>query len=168
MADGLGKHSKIYKLILYGGVEFLIDREDAERVHEHKWVKNYNKKSKSIYAYTFIDGKRIKLHRFLMNAPIGFEVDHINHDAKDNRKSNLRVCTRLENARNREKYRTNKFGFKGVQQDKRIKIERYQSSITVDNKTIYLGSFSNVIDAAKAYDIAAKKYFCQFASLNFK
>ncbi|MDR2485549.1 MAG: HNH endonuclease, partial [Treponema sp.] len=86
------------------GYEVLIDDEDYERVCVIKWRRT------SAGPY-FGTGKRINgkykivwLHRFIIDAPEGFEVDHINLDTLDNRKANLRVCTRAQNMHNRSKY----------------------------------------------------------------
>jgi hypothetical protein len=101
-----------------------------------------------------------------MNAPEGMVVDHINHNGLDNRKVNLRFATRAENARYARKTK-NKFSsnYKGVHYIKRAK--RWRTMITFEDKTIYIGQFRDEISAAKAYDRAAKKYFGEFACLNF-
>ena len=56
----------------------------------------------------------IGLHRWILNCAKGLQVDHINHNTLDNRKYNLKICTQLENANNKEFYNNNKSGIKGV------------------------------------------------------
>ena len=75
----------------------LIDLEDVERVSTKKW--NVVPDKRHVYIYTKTP-KHIKLHRFVLNYYGNMEIDHINHDTLDNRKSNLRVVTRSENASN--------------------------------------------------------------------
>jgi hypothetical protein len=79
---------------------------------------------------------------------------------------NLRVCTSSQNGMNRGKQSDNTSGYKGVTWDKSK--GKWQASIKVNQKTIFLGRFNNVIEAAKAYDEGAKKYHGAFARLNFE
>lgn len=111
----------------------------------------------------------------VINIPAGMFCDHINHNGLDNRKANLRPATNAQNIWHRRKFirRTpgglkNPFRskYKGVDWAKDMK--RRRARITVNGKRMYLGSFDNEIDAAKAYDQAAKKYHGDFAGLNFK
>lgn len=80
----------------------------------------YNKSKNDYYAYVMIKGKRIRLHRYIMNCPDGLVVDHINGDTKDNRISNLRVVTQKENLKNRmdslkkPSKSNNKLGIRGL------------------------------------------------------
>jgi hypothetical protein len=106
------------------------------------------------------------MHRWIMNAPAGLLVDHKNHNGLDNRKENLRFATRAENSRYARK-KKNKFrsDYKGVQYIK--KIRKWRARITFEGRTRYIGDFKDEISAAKAYDRAAKKYFGEFACLNF-
>lgn len=90
-------------------------------------------------------------------------VDHINNDPWDNRKSNLRPATNQQNQANRGIQVNNTTGFKGVVYTH----NRYDARITVHGKRIYLGYFKNPIDAAKAYDKAAREHFGEFAYCNF-
>lgn len=92
------------------------------------------------------------------------EIDHVNGDHQDNRLSNLRVCSHAENLRNQMKV----FGsvpFKGVCRATRPK-GRFEASIRVNRKAIYLGSHETAEDAARAYDAAATRYFGEFAKTN--
>jgi hypothetical protein len=75
---------------------FLIDKEDVEKIKGYKWsVMNTG------YIAAYRGGKAILLHRFITDCPKGKEVDHINHDRTDNRKINLRICTRRQNCLNK-------------------------------------------------------------------
>lgn len=109
--------------------------------------------------------KHIKMHRQIMNPPSGMMVDHINGDKLDNRRSNLRVCTAAENSRNQRVHSNNTSGFKGVHWDGSHK--KWRALIKFEGKKFYAGRFSDVIDAARAYDAKARELFGQFARLNF-
>jgi hypothetical protein len=84
------------------GQHALVDDVDYQRVMQHKWFAHYNKSNKAFYAKRGVGGHMQTLAGFVVNAPIGTVVDHINHDTLDNRRSNLRVVTRAENGRNQK------------------------------------------------------------------
>jgi hypothetical protein len=144
----------------------LVDDEDFEYLNQWKWYCSpfgYALRSQS----RRLPGPRIaiKMHRVVCNTPEDMETDHINGNKLDNRRSNLRACTRSENQHNRNKLVGNTSGFKGVTWH--IKSKKWASYIVVNNHQIYLGLFQDIIDAANAYDSSAKKYFGEFARLNF-
>ena len=108
----------------------------------------------------------ISMHQDVIEVPEGMVIDHINHDGMDNRGANLRAATRSQNMCHRKKRsRTTRSKYKGIHWKKRNR--KWQAMITVESKRIYLGHFRDEIDAAKAYDRAARKYHGEFASLNF-
>lgn len=78
---------------------------------------------------------------------------------------NLRLCTRSQNKFNSPLRADNISGFKGVYFNKRA--NKYQAQLGHEGKHIYLGIYCNSKDAALAYDAAARKYFGEFANLNF-
>lgn len=98
------------------------------------------------------------LHALIMNSD---RADHADKNGFDNRRVNLRDCTRSQNAANT--VRENKTGFRGVFSNSK----KWGAYIRVNRRAIYLGNFEEKIDAAKAYDVAAIKHFGEFASLNF-
>lgn len=141
----------------------IIDEDDFERVGQHKW-------------FTFAKGygathnpkdhnKMIWMHRFILDAPIGMEVDHINGNRLDNRKENLRLCTKSENQMNRSRNKNNRSGFKGIYLDTRSRSRQWNAKIVINRKPIYLGAFNTPQEAGKAYELAAKKYHGRFAHL---
>lgn len=111
--------------------------------------------------------KMTLMHRLITNFPKGMEVDHINGNKLDNRRSNLRVCTRSENAKNRRLSKSNKSGYHGVHYattEKRRK--RWAASIRVNGKKKYIGRFFTLAEAVMAYNKSALKYHGKFATLN--
>jgi hypothetical protein len=92
-------------------------------------------------------------------------VDHINHDKSDSRTKNLRIATISQNGGNRLKQRGASSKYKGVSWHKLN--SKWQCAIMVHKKAKHLGYFNSEIEAAKAYDEAALKYFKDYAYLNF-
>lgn len=95
---------------------YTIDAEDYPEVSKYKWVSD-----KSGYAKNADIG--IYLHRFLLNAKLGQQVDHINLDVTDNRKENLRICNNSLNSSNRRPY--NKLSIKGIEKHRNGKYSAY-------------------------------------------
>lgn len=88
-------------------------------------------------------------------------VDHVNGNAVDCRRPNLRLATVKENARNRRTQRS-RIGMKGV----RLHRARWKAMIWVDGKNRHLGTFDTAQAAANAYDRAARTLHGEFAALN--
>lgn len=110
---------------------------------------------------------QVKLHRFLLNCikGDGLDVDHHNHNKKDNTRKNLRICTRNQNNANSRKLKIQSSKYKGVCWVYRE--QKFRATITVNYKQKHLGYFNSEILAAKIYDFWAKFYFKEFALTNF-
>ncbi len=143
----------------------IVDAEDYDRLNKYKW--HAQKDRRNYYAKRRRSYGMVLMHRVILNAPAGLVVDHINHNGLDNRKANLRLCTAAQNSQNsRPCIRPNQWSkYKGVTFHKHKK--RFTAFIRHNKKKYFLGYFKNEIDAAKAYDKAAKKYFGEYAYLNF-
>jgi hypothetical protein len=83
------------------------------------------------------------------------EIDHINRDRADNRIANLRTATHAENGQNRGARAGSKSGVKGVSWMSRLSL--WEARITVNGKTKYLGTFAELADASRAYQVAAEE-----------
>ena len=110
------------------------------------------------------DGKATteRMHRAIMDAPPGMQVDHINGDTLDNRRCNLRLCTNGQNKQNSRGSRKSS-PYKGVI----LSHGRWVASIRRNGRTIYLGQYGTPEDAARAYDSKARELFGEFARCNF-
>jgi len=154
------------RLPLTKGKFALVDDEDYDRVSRHKWHAILDRgRWYAARMMRIMPGKRIRqtMHRFILYMPTRI-VDHKDLNGLNNQKSNLRLCTYLENSRNRTKTNANSSGYKGV----RINHGRYiQAFIVAEKKQIHLGTFPDLISAAKAYDAKAKEIFVEYARLNF-
>src|ERR1044071_4759066 len=85
-----------------------IDDDDLALVNQHRWYENAG------YAKAYYQGKRIRMHRLIMKAPDGIQIDHRDTDKLNNEKSNLRFCTVTQNNRNVKLHKRNPTGYKGV------------------------------------------------------
>jgi len=110
--------------------------------------------------------KTILMHRFILGITDStIQIDHSNFNGLDNRRDNIRVCTRSENGMNRKRYANSSSVYKGVIY--RNDCNKYYVRIRVNGKNINIGSFINEIEAAKAYDNAALLHYKEFANTNF-
>ncbi len=124
----------------------VVDYDDLNKVKPFKW---YMRKG---YVCSTTKGKKCFLHRLVMDTPDDLFVDHINGNRLDNRKDNLRNCTKAENTRNR----VNRKQVAGIQQ---APSGSYTAVITVNYAVVYLGSFETYSDAVDARLEAEKQYF---------
>lgn len=133
----------------------LFDPEDMEIVSAYSWGLDH-----SGYAKATVGGRTVHLHRLLMGLQFGDkrQVDHINSNRADNRRSNLRICTARENRRNTRKRKDNTSGFKGV-----IRVGRDGSFRAV----LAVGGFKSAEEAARVYDTLAEAAYGEYALLNF-
>lgn len=151
-----------YDVLTDKGNHFFIDKEDKEKVDMYYW--EFNSQGHVVHRL-HPSGKFLLLHRIIMGAKDGEIVDHKTHPdypnpIVDNRKSNLRITTPLNNSRNKCKTKANTSGVTGVSWCKRS--QKWCAQIGVNRKTIHLGYFDNLEDAAQARKEAEEKYFKEF------
>lgn len=162
----------------YAGLVALVDDEDEylvadtptvwiPHVYQCKhgriqfWAQRNRQRRNGKYVYPF----ELFMHRLIVNAPKGMEVDHINGNGLDNRRCNLRIASPSENQQNRQ---TKKLGthsrFKGVTWHRNA--QKWQAGIKKEGRSIHLGLFEAEVDAAIAYNHAAIQMFGEFAHIN--
>jgi hypothetical protein len=141
----------------------VVDPQDYPHLSRYKWTAA--KSPNTFYAVRSDRDKQIRMHRQITGAPPNLVCDHIDHNGLNNRKSNLRLCTRSQNARNQRPQTGRSSKYKGVSWHKLDK--RWHARAHSNQITHHLGSFKNELDAAKAYDEKAKELFGKFAYLNF-
>ena len=172
----------------------LVDDEDYEKVVEakdkrgkpKKWYCHNNGGARTDYAMS--SSRRDSIHRLVMGNPKGMCVDHINGDTLDNRKENLRVCTRSQNSQNQRLKSHSQSGYKGVYEVKKPNRHKYVSKKTGKvtyresipkkrfqayiggghgKRHIKLGNYATAEEAAEVRDKKALEIHGEFARLNF-
>lgn len=129
------------------GLTFIVDKEDYNKIKHICWVVSKDGRVSARH-----NGKSIKLHRYILDAPPNTIVDHINHNPSDNRKENLRYVTKSQNAMNQPSSGVSK-----------LKNGKYFARISQDYKGIYLGCFDTIEEAKQERLKAEKKYFGEYA-----
>lgn len=143
-----------------------VSPEDVEWLSRWPWYAHLSK-SGLFYATRaeYVDGKQktVLMHREIVKPEEDQDVDHENHDTLDNQRGNVRPATGTQNNRNCRVSKKSSTGIKGVMFVS--KRNKYQSSITVDNKKIWLGYFLTSEEASAAYTEASVKYHKEFSCL---
>lgn len=146
----------------------LVDDKDFEELSRYKWYAA-QRENYTIYAIRTIgtkpNHKTIRMHRQIMKARKGQQIDHLDGNGLLNVRSNLRLCTNSQNQQNKRKRKNCSSKFKGICWHKNRK--KWEVYISLNKKLYYLGYFDDEIEAAKAYDRKAKEFFGEFARLNF-
>ena len=148
------------------GKEIKVDDDDYGSLSKCKWylscgyaIRNLTKKIDGICKHS-----TIKMHRQLLSVEPWQEIDHVNLDKLDNRKSNLRICNKSENCRNKQNRKDNKTGYKGVSYRKNSR--NYWARIMVNGKAINLGRHKSAEIAYEAYCKAAEIYHKEYKRLS--
>lgn len=146
------------------GMVAIVDDADFERLSQFNWYCN-------AYGYAVrTTNDKTPMHRFLMGVSRTergsqrIEIDHINTNKLDNRRSNLRIVSSSQNKMNSNIRKDNTSGYKGVCLDKAGR--GFETYIWAEKRKKHLGYFDTAVKAAKAYNEAAKEYFGEFARLN--
>ena len=154
------------EISLTKGAIAIVDDEDFERISEHSWALN------SVGGYAVRKGSKnrgeprtVQMHREILQAPVGIQIDHINGNPLDNRKGNLRYADVQRNAFNRGKptVRCSSI-YKGVY--KRKNKPNWKARIKYNDKHVELGTYVDEAYAAVVYNFAAAIFFGDFRREN--
>lgn len=114
---------------------------------------------------TQIGGRKVQMHRLILNAPENMEVDHIDGNRLNNQRTNLRLCNSSQNKCNRGARKDNTSGYKGVSWHKQR--NKWTARIkTPYGKYLYLGLYDDKNEAALAYNKASMEHHGEFAFIN--
>jgi hypothetical protein len=159
----------VKEIPLTQGMAAIVDDKDYDDLIKYKWH-SHKERSGRYYAKRMsnkINGvqKSICMHREILQVPPGADTDHINGNGLDNRRINLRICSRSENMANSVHKVPHTSNYKGVCWDSTH--SKWLAQICHHRSRIYLGRFDDEKEAAHAVDIKAKELFGEFAHLNF-
>jgi hypothetical protein len=143
------------------GVEFTFDKSDFEIVKNKTWYPSaWKMKPDMVYV---ADKKGIRLHKYLLNPPKNFEVDHIDLNTLNNCRSNLRICTHQQNQCNQDLQKNNTSGVAGVSYYPPRK--KHRARIKISQTEVHLGYFINKTEAIQARNEAVKLMFGEYGRL---
>jgi len=139
-----------------------IDKRDWNKLKKYNWL--YRKSGRTDGKNGYAQSGLVFMHNIIMKPKKGLVVDHIDSDGLNNRRSNLRVVTKSQNAHN--VIRKNKTGYRGVRKKKGLKQKPYEAQIKFEGKVRYIGIYSTAEEAGLAYNKKAKELFGDVAILN--
>ena len=139
----------------------VVDDCDYDEVKKYSWAIYEG----CGYPQAFVDGKVVKLHRFVAGSPPdGLITDHINRNPLDNRRDNLRFCTYQQNALNRGKRKNSKSKYKGVKWCS--KTQTWIATIFLDGERKHYTNHETEREAALRYNKELPKHHGDYACLN--
>jgi len=150
---------------LQKGFFSIVSEQDAELVQYISWRPYVSKRSRQTYVVGRPCGSQryVRMHRLIVG-DVETDIDHINLCALDNRRTNLRLASHSQNCANVFLRRHNSTGYKGVV----IQNGHYAAQICANGRNRRLGKFNSAVEAALAYDLAAREAFGSFARTNFR
>lgn len=155
-----------------GGYNALVDDPDYDRAMQYRWY--LDERPHVNYAVALLrPSKKIvkstRMHRFILDAPVGFVVDHINSDGLDNRRENLRIVSQQVNVRNSSgQVNLRQYvAYKGVEFSQRPRKKRWRARLCIDGRRVCLGYHYTEIEAATAYDLGVDRLLGGNAYKNF-
>lgn len=156
---------------LRGGLVAQIDDQDYDLVSGYKWTARRDRKTDGIYAVGLKSGMQnaVLMHRIILGAGPGEVVDHADRNGLNNTRANIRICTYSQNQQNAKKrknrstHRSSKY--KGVSW--KVSSNKWRAQIKSNGQVIDLGLFVDELEAAHAYDKAAREVFGIFSRPNF-
>jgi hypothetical protein len=143
--------------------ELLIDAVDLPLLAAYGYWTIKQERNGHRYAVRWINGRTVRLHRLLTSAPDGADVDHADRNGLNNRRGNLRVCSRSQNNCNQQRRSDNRSGFKGVYRHTSIGKKQWRSRFKLRGKVIDLGLFETAEQAYAAYVSAMPAVHGEFA-----
>lgn len=143
-------------------VHILVDKADEPLVNEYRWfihtapsggkyVRGYHKGSAN-------RNTRVYMHQLIMGRRRGYVIDHVNGNSLDNRRSNLRFCTRQQNAFNR----LAKSGHRGITWNKQY--QRWVARIQHQGRAHFIGKYTELQHGIIAYNAVAKVLYGEYAT----
>jgi len=147
------------------GLVALVDDEDYDELSKHNWcctttgyaIRSFTPRKRARQ-------KQVSMHADILGKKEGFEIDHINGDKLDNRRSNIRHVTHRQNIQNKKPNKNTSSRYKGVHLGKSGNV--WLAAIEVGGKFHHVGSYNSETDAAIAYNKAALEYCGEYAWLN--
>lgn len=169
----------LYRKLRYGysfrrikltrGKYAIVDVDDFERVNQYRWhCTNFGYARRTASKMSEKGRKRVAIcmHNVVCPVPEGMTVDHIDRNRVDNRKANLRAVTRRQNTWNRKFVKKgSKTRYTGIHWNKKVK--KWNVRLRIEGRRQSFGYYADEVEAAKAYDRAAKKCRREYAVLNF-
>jgi len=148
------------------GLVSVVDSGSYPLVRDHLWLARFNPCTSSFYSLRFSgrpERKCIMMHSVVVGEQFGRVIDHVNHDTLDNRIRNLRIASHQQNSGNMRPRSGCSSRFKGVAQREN---GRWRAYVNAGGMRRNIGTFDSEIDAAMAYDDAARDVFGEFAFTN--
>ncbi len=142
----------------------MVDASDFDWLNQWRW---YTSKDGYAVRHTTVQERVtttrwiLYMHREVNGTPDDLLTDHANGDRLDNRKTNLRDATKLQNNVNRGKQKNNKSGYKDVYFD--VYHGRWEASIRFEGKKHFLGRRDSAVEAYKLYQQASREYFGDYS-----
>ena len=148
--------------LIIGDHIVIVDDEDFGFLSSWKWHIHISGGNKYVRGYPTGNRKAglTYMHRILTGATRGKDVDHANGCGLDNRKANLRICTRTQNNANRHFVQTNTSKYKGVHFESIT--QKWRAEVTFNGVRFRLGRFNTQEEAAEAYRTKSEELFGKF------